>query len=52
MPFKSNQQKKFLFAVHPDIAAKFANHDQSKNKKQMRQQALERRLKGVQRRRA
>jgi len=32
MPFKSNAQRKFLWAKHPEIAAKWANEYPSQKK--------------------
>lgn len=32
MPFKSEQQKKFLFSQKPDVAKKFVEHSNKKRK--------------------
>ena len=33
MPFKSNKQRKFLFAEKPDVAKKFVEHSKRKEYK-------------------
>jgi len=36
MPFKSDKQRKFLFAKKPAVAAKFAKHKKKKKKRKGR----------------
>lgn len=46
MPFKSEKQRRFMYAQHPDIAERWTKEAKAAGKKPVQKKAVKRRAKG------